>query len=185
MNKYSDGDIVYRDGIPLKITIERDDFFGQPWKEWDGSGIVSEWTHRDKRPGELILHKDGEYRLFYDFAATIKLARREGWGCSGNFPTKRAEVAAAVRRDYEYLRRWCNDDWWWCWVKVTPCHEDRDGRLIEYDDLADSCGGVCSDDTDDMVEQEINNVLMSFNTRLIYPCYEELGDCPDLIRLAA
>lgn len=68
------------DGVAYVATIESDDTHGAPWKEEDGHGDVSEWTTRDKLPGELVLSEDGRSKRFYDFAGACKIARRDGWG---------------------------------------------------------------------------------------------------------
>lgn len=184
MQRYSDGDIIARDGVRFRVAIERDEDAPPPWEWYDGHGSVSNWTSREKRPGELILIRDqGSYR-YYDFQEAVKIARREGWGgCKGNFPTRRAKAAAAARANYEFLRRWCNDDWEWVWVSVTPFYPDGD----ENDDLMESCGGVCSDDSDYMVDELIDCALYNINQRLerVIEPWEELGDVPDLSRLAA
>jgi len=42
-------------------------------------------------------------------------------------PLTAGEIRAeAVRRDYDYLRQWCNDDWRYCGIVVTPLGDDPD-----------------------------------------------------------
>lgn len=67
-------------GVAYVATIESDDTHGAPWKKEDGHGDVSEWTTRDKLPGELVLSEDRRSKRFYDFAGACKIARRDGWG---------------------------------------------------------------------------------------------------------
>lgn len=105
------------------IVIDQD--HGSPWDEEDGHGPVSDWTTRNKRPGELVLCEDGSSRRYYDLAAAMKLARRDGWGCvsasvdtTGMTPKQLASIAA--REDYEHLRAWCNGDWHYVGVVVRP-----------------------------------------------------------------
>ena len=71
-------DKIERNGRTFKVTIDRDDM-GPPWEEHDGHGPVSDWTTRDKRPGEMVLHQDGRSRRYYDFAGAVVLARKDGW----------------------------------------------------------------------------------------------------------
>ena len=143
-----------------RITIHPDYDIRAPWEEYDGYGIVSEWTTRDKRAGELILAIDGRSYRFYDFAGTMRKAYAEGWGVSvevraamtaklGRVPTTGEITEASVMRDYEYLRGWCNDAWHWVYVKVTDIANGK------YEML----GGLSSDDgeavrsvTDDMID---------------------------------
>ncbi len=131
-------------GRTYTVKIEHDCDMGEPWKEHDGHGIVSEWTTRDKRPGELVLVSDRRSKRFYDFAGTLRLARADGWGLAddtlaqltarlGRTPTRKEITAEAVMIDYEYLRAWCNGEWTWLYVVVTA----EDGRT-------ESLGGIDS-----------------------------------------
>lgn len=68
------------DGFQLTATVEDDDRGAAPWDD-DGHGPVSDWRPIDsKAPGELVLNRDGDSARFYDFAAAVKIARRDGWG---------------------------------------------------------------------------------------------------------
>ncbi len=73
-------DEIEHDGFTLRASIKHDDATGAPWEEHDGHGPVSDWTRRDKLPGELLLCDDGRQKRFYDFAEACKIARRDGWG---------------------------------------------------------------------------------------------------------
>jgi hypothetical protein len=68
------------DGCTFRVETERDADMGAPWDECDGHGTVSEWTTRDKQPGELVLNEDRGSKRFYDFAEACKTALRDGWG---------------------------------------------------------------------------------------------------------
>lgn len=71
---------MLRAGFTLHATIEPDTEYGTPWDNEDGHGPVSDWTTRDKLPGELILSNDRSSKRFYDFAEACRMARRDGWG---------------------------------------------------------------------------------------------------------
>lgn len=122
-------DNITINGREYSVSTHDDDCMGAPWEEHDGHGIVSDWTTRDKRSGELVLMSDRRSRRFYDVQETIKKASAEGWGLSndqraelakklGRNPTAREITAEAVQRDFEYLRGWCNDSWCWVYVRV-------------------------------------------------------------------
>lgn len=66
--------------VTIAVTIEPDNDHGAPWEECDGYGPVSDWTRRDKLPGELVLNSDRTSKRFYDFAEACRIARRDGWG---------------------------------------------------------------------------------------------------------
>jgi hypothetical protein len=143
------------------ITVEwhRDDSLGAPWEEHDGHGIVSDWrNHRSKAPGERVLYQDRGSCRFYDVKGTLAIARRDGWGLSdaekeklakrlGRQPTAKEITAEAVERDFQYLRRWCSDDWQWTGYNLTVT--DADGR--ELPGLSDSLWGI---DSDSMADYE-------------------------------
>lgn len=125
-------------GVDLVFNVAFEDDYdaGAPWEDEDGHGPVSNWTNRDKRPGELVLNKDrGSYR-YYDFAEACRVARRERWDAApynhDGKETKRQQAAKAARANYEYLRKWCNDQWHYVGVIVTLL--DADGNETEVSD---------------------------------------------------
>lgn len=155
---------VEHNGFSAEIKAYHDEHMGEPWKEHDGHGIVSEWTTRDKAPGELVLNTDRRSFRYYDFKGTLQIARKDGWGLSqeeigklsarlGHTATQREITAESVRRDYEHLRAWCNDEWFWTGYTTTitaPDGQTRDG---------DSCWGF--DDLAYMLEEATGNAVYS------------------------
>ena len=123
-------------GATYRAELHHDETMGAPWEEHDGHGIVSDWTTRDKAPGELILASDGRGRFrYYDFAGSCARARAEGWDSkpyNTGQESKRAQAAKAARADYEHLRRWFDDEWSWVGVVVMPlctcCNSPDDSR---------------------------------------------------------
>lgn len=127
-----DGSIIQVSGFDFRVNIETDNDHGAPWEECDGHGPVTDWERRDKKPGELILNTDRGAKRFYDFSAAVKQARAEGWNAPPyDVPGETAgqRAAKAARADYEYLRRWCDNQWCYNVVTVTLA-----------DDGADDCG---------------------------------------------
>lgn len=137
-------DTIEIDGRDFAVTIDRDDI-GEPWEWEDGHGPVSDWTMRDKAPGEMVLAEDRGFRRYYDFAEACVIARRDGWGSPNDAGmTARQKAAKAALADYEYLRAWCNDDWQYSVVTVEdtvtgfyeclggveywPCYSDSDPK---------------------------------------------------------
>jgi hypothetical protein len=119
-----DGDSIEdtHDGFTVTATIHRDHDKGEPWKEFDGHGPVSDWTDRAKAPGERVLCQHRGSKSYYDFAAAQQLALKDGWGCKAgkrHGESRRAYAARAVETDFEYLKGWCDDDWHWVGVDVT------------------------------------------------------------------
>lgn len=117
---------VEHGGITYTATIECDWDTGAPWEEHDGHGPVSNWTTRAKMPGELILSTDGPHKRYYDFAEACRIARRDGWGCTpyDTIETPRQCASRAAMADYEALRAWCDDEWFWCGIVVTATVDD-------------------------------------------------------------
>jgi hypothetical protein len=136
-------------GYRFRVRFPPDEDHGAPWEDYDGHGIVSDWTTRSKRAGERVLSEDHNSKRYYDVAASIKIAKKDQWGpihCAicdksdhgpydqqygphakdHNFTAEPAGITAAraVERDYEFLRGWCNDEWHYCGVVVTLIEED-------------------------------------------------------------
>jgi hypothetical protein len=105
------------DGFTVVAVTERDDDSRVPWEDC-GHGPVSEWTTRDKRPGERVLCTDGRSKRFYDFADAIKTAKADGWDAKPYGGTAGQRAARAVEADFRNLQAWCNDQWWYVGVCV-------------------------------------------------------------------
>lgn len=166
-----DGDEFTHKGYTFKLTIDRDDYMGEPWKESDGHGTVSDWR-RDvdsmpsKAPGERVLVRDRSSARYYDFAAAVKTARKDGWGCKHSYTynvgryvfvsghATAGELAqCAAECDYDRMRRWCTDDWWWVTARVDLMDVEESVRTLtspsgEYDTLSgiESDAGAYFDD---------------------------------------
>lgn len=164
---------VYR----VRINVHFDEDMGAPWEEHDGHGTVSDWTTRDKRPGEWVLSSERGSKRYYDAEEANQIAEADGWGLQEeqkvellnrlakprivrravgkatvehrhgglmqafhratetvtipgrdpNKPLTAGEIRAeAVRRDFEYLRAWANDQWHFAGVIVTVLGDDED-----------------------------------------------------------
>lgn len=146
------------EGFTLSARIERDSDMGEPWLEHDGHGPVSLWTHYPKRAGERILCEDGGRKRYYDFEAAVKLALKDGWDAPPyGTGTKGQQAARAAEADFERLRRWCNDHWWWCGVVLTVASADEDLGIL--DEHAASLWGIESDAGDYLID--VANELIS------------------------
>ncbi|AOZ05924.1 TPA: hypothetical protein QDB15_000005 [Burkholderia vietnamiensis] len=80
----------------FRLNVETDDDKGAPWDEEDGHGPVSDWTTRDKRPGEWVLSSDHGSKRFYDVAEANRIAKRDGWGLSD---AQRQALIARLAKD--------------------------------------------------------------------------------------
>ena len=117
-------------GWSLKFEIQRDEDSGAPWKEHDGCGAVTDCQSNSTWPLG---------NQYYDWKETLKIAKRDGWGCK---PYSTSTAMDAVKSDYKFLRRWCDDEWWWIGCIVTLYDEHGD----EVDER--SCWGYDSDSMD-------------------------------------
>lgn len=168
-------------GLGFTVKVEHDHDHGAPWEAEDGHGPVSDWRRgRDKRAGERELHSDrGSYR-FYDVVEATRIAKRDNWGLGsdemqkledmlGRKPTRKQIIARAVELDFEWLRRWCTDQWSYVVLTVTLCDTDGD-ETHEYECL----GGLCSDD-DECIDDEALNLAKEIAARVGDARYIERG----------
>lgn len=103
----------------VSVSIEHDSDMGPPWENAEGHGPVSDWTTRDKRPGERILSADGSLKRFYDVQEATAIAKRDGWDAPPyKTGTKGERAARAVQADFDNLREWCNDQWFYVGLVV-------------------------------------------------------------------
>ena len=65
---------------------------------------LSDWTARDKHAGEVVLSTDFSLKRYYDIEASMKIARRDGWGLREE---DRARLLAGLRRTTFAVR--CED----------------------------------------------------------------------------
>lgn len=128
----------------VRVSQFYDEYAGAPWGKYDEHVVVSEWTRRDKRAGELILDESRGQYLYYDLQETIKTARQEEWGIGreDNAGMTKGQIAyEAVMRDFKYLQGWCNQEWWYCVVTATVI-EDWMGNDVSEMDISESCWGI-------------------------------------------
>lgn len=115
---------------------------GAPWDNEDGRGDVSDWTTRDKLPGEMVLCRDHNSKRLYDFQGACAKALKEGWRASADINrtdlTPRQLAANAAMADFERLRAWCNDQWHYIGISVKSADDDSD-------DFGESLWGIESD----------------------------------------
>ena len=157
---------IEQNGRKYLIEIEVDTDQEPPWQNEDGHGVVSEWTSRAKRPGERVLNKDRSSARYYDVQASMEIARRDGWGtpkfivdvyeCINGKPmTKRQQAAAAVEADYQRLRAWCDDEWHYIGVIVTPLTDEGD----ELRSQSQSLWGIESDCGQQYIDEVVADLI--------------------------
>lgn len=133
-DNYKTEELTLPSGNCFKVTFSYDDY-ESPWEAEDGHGDVSEWTRRDKKPGEVILCQDRNSKRYYDMQGAIQKAKAEGWCCDSVLPTdtRGQKAVKAAQADFEYLKAWCNNEWWYCCLHVVML--DKNGEKLQgYDD---------------------------------------------------
>lgn len=133
-NAYQGNKITAKvDGFTVVATIHTDDCGDAPWDRSGGHGPVSEWTTRDKAPGERVLNVNGSRKRFYDYAAAIALAKLDGWDAKPyKTGTKGEQAVRAVESDFKFLQGWCKEDWQYVGVAVQVFRDDVE-LTGEYD----------------------------------------------------
>lgn len=143
--------------LSYEINWERDDCQGAPWEECDGHGPVSDWTTRDKRPGERVISSDRGKKRFYDYAEAIRLAKKDGWDAPPyKTGTKGEQAVRAVESDFTFLEAWCNDRWEYACFTVKLY--DAEGEEVASDSL---CGVETWKDYHREVAADLLNDLLS------------------------
>ena len=131
---YKTEEITLTSGNRFKVAFSYDDYEA-PWEVSDGHGKVSDWVTRDKKPGEVVLYQDRNAKRYYDMQGAIQKAKAEGWSCDSVLPTdtRGQKAVKAAQADFEYLRAWCNNDWWYCCLHVAML--DANGEELQgYDE---------------------------------------------------
>jgi hypothetical protein len=140
----------------FRATIVSDESGDTPWENSDVHGPVSEWRALDsKAPGERVLCRDRGRARFYDVAEASRIARN-GWGCVKDGHVHRTpgeERACAIEQDFQRLRAWCNDEWWYVGVVISLWQtvDDEEAPTELADHLA-SLWGIESDSFDYLTE---------------------------------
>ena len=133
-------------GRNYKVEIKDDTDCDAPWDFCTPLGEVSDWVYRDKYPSERILNTDHSSKRFYDWGGAVREARSQGM--SG------PDAVKAANQEYEYFRRWCNDDWRYVGVIVTLLDDDDNET-----DFSDSLWGVESDADEHIVNEVIPDCI--------------------------
>lgn len=113
------GDIFRRHGAWFRVTFERDDHMDPPERAHDGHGDVSA-LHTEQSDDELraqgywVLSRSRGHVIVYGARTSLQIAIRDGWARGKSLSAKRR----AVKRDYELLRGWYQDEWHWTGVIV-------------------------------------------------------------------
>lgn len=143
-------------GLNFTVSVDRDEDMGAPWENHDGHGVVSKWVTRDKMPSERLLSRSCSHKRYYDVAASTEIALRDSWGVANPEGRTKGQIAAeAVDNDFEYIRGWCNDEWWWVYVLVQLV--DLEGRHVNG--YSESLCGIESTDDIGRIAQELAATL--------------------------
>ena len=103
--------IARRDGwgyMPGKVITAQNS--GGVWHSWCDIGA------------EYPIYNSGGY-------ADINAAIRGVYALHRATMSARQYAARAAMRDYEALKAWCNDEWFWCGIEVTVTHTKSDTEL--------------------------------------------------------
>jgi hypothetical protein len=140
-----------------RIEWFHDSDTGAPWEAHEGHGPVSDWVGRDKRPGELVLSKDGNYTRYYNFQQACRIARKDGWNTKPYaFNTRRIQAAAAAYADYLHLKAWCDDNWWWCGIQVSLLRDTGESAAVWA--IEDALDGSAERYHEDIIRELIKDV---------------------------
>ena len=139
-----------RTNIEYEVKYWYDQYHGAPEIEFDAHGHILLLDFDPTDPEEVeervsqghplfgeefamrapLMRLLSEYRFgknakWYDFVTSMNVATEE-WGVS---PDKAYD---AVEKDYEYLRGWYNNDWYWIGITIRRADEDDPWHEIEH-----------------------------------------------------
>lgn len=146
------------------ITFAHDEFSDAPWDYSDGHGPVRKSNNKhneyrsDKKPGERPLNSASrnEYQFYYDWQKAMQMARRDEWNTEPyDAPNK---ALRAVQQDFDYLRGWVNNKWYYVFVTVEYEGETESlGGVETYNDYHIECANEMLADLIARVEKEKQN----------------------------
>lgn len=131
-------------GHTFNVKHVTDPHHGPPWKEYDGHGVITEYlsdTQADSDPDmELFRELDHAGQWHYDWSASLAKAHTEQWSLApekaiGLTPEQITE--AAVEADYQFIRGWCVDEWYYIGVVVSLDGTDIERSLWGIESNAD------------------------------------------------
>jgi len=137
-------------GWQIKVEFQRDDDMCAPWKEHDGHGYVYETHEREEHMDDWELNSERGWYRYYDWKKTLPLAIKDLWDAKPYGGNKQERAMRAMKHDCEWLRRWCQDDWWWCGMTVTLLDEN------DFEIDSESCWGYDSDSIDYLCSEARN-----------------------------
>jgi hypothetical protein len=152
------GDIFRRAGAWFKVTHERDDCEARPQDRSDGHGDISV-LHTSESAEELaargywVLKRErGAFVTVYNARTSLQMAIRDGWGRGKSMSAKRR----AVRRDYEFLRGWYQDQWEYIGVEVERLTGSRKGETRSLWGVESCSGAYLSDVARELADELLN-----------------------------
>ena len=142
-------------GRTYRVRVEHDDTPGKPWEEEYGHGPIEYHLRNSagyvsKTPGEVVIASDRRGGWVYDFQATVKIAKRDGWDAEPYYPpgveTAGERAAKAAKADMQRMTDWLEGRWCYCGVTVELLCPH--GGVVAYESL----WGIESDAKDYLAE---------------------------------
>lgn len=151
---------VEKDGHLYAVEWFYDQTAEAPWKFSDCHGVVIE-TRRKKHPHELKLSDNH----LYDLRATLEIAKRDGWGCEEQGLTKAQAAELAVRKDFEYLKGWCDGSWHYIGITVARWDAVSTDQIQQQKNRAELWG--IESDSEDYHKQVIDELIREIEEYLV------------------
>ena len=155
-------------GYNFIIVNELDDDIA-PWGYCDNEAdLITDWTRRDKKPGEMVLCKDHGHSRFFDYQKACKFALKEQWGSRDSLPTdtKKQIASKAALNLFNYWRSWFYDEWTYRYVEITLINPDTNQET----DFIESCGGIedLNDYDQDWIKENAAVLIESFKNQQLH-----------------
>lgn len=167
---------IIKDGRTFRFDVQQEPDLDRPhpWNAEEGHGPVSEWSSRKKKPGEWVLEVDGCQRRFYDAQEATKIAKRDGWGIGPTEihafvteherePTRKEIIGIAVKKDFEHLKAFCDNEWTYMGVIVTLL-DGEDDTPTKVSAMAWGLETCVEDVVEDTAQELAEQLVAGFGT---------------------
>lgn len=165
MSDYISKEIRHHAGLTFIVTVFPDYDMEAPWNTGEGWGKVRNGDYgkvETKKPGERIIHTNGNTAWLYDFADAMKRAKADKWGSKNATPDMSPGQVAelAVKEDMQMIRGYLTNEWSYIGIVVTLA--DVNGKPTDESESAWGLESFDSENIEDYTKGLIEELAAKF-----------------------